>query len=98
MTISPRARPPAPRPAAVGRPVLGALLLIALLAAFPALALLPNDPGSIRVAGVSVLWWYGGVLAPALGWAIAVWCLPPRSSARDPASAADTSVAPPRGP
>jgi hypothetical protein len=30
------------------------------------LALLPGAPGAVRVAGVSVAWWYAGVVGPAL--------------------------------
>lgn len=39
-------------------------LLLALLAGFPVLAALPNDAGAVRVAGLSLLWWYGGLVAP----------------------------------
>lgn len=49
-----------------------ALGLIALYAAFPVIALLPNQIASIRLAGPSLLWWYGGVLAPAVAVLIAV--------------------------
>jgi membrane protein implicated in regulation of membrane protease activity len=69
MTSPPRARPPAV--AAARRQWLAALVLVALLAVFPALALLPLDAASVRVAGVSLLWWYGGVVAPVLGAALA---------------------------
>lgn len=41
-------------------------LLLLLLAGFPAAAALPNDAASVRVAGMSLLWWYGGVVAPVL--------------------------------
>ena len=43
-----------------------AATLLLLLAGFLVLAGLPDDRGSIRVAGVSLLWWYGAVLAPGL--------------------------------
>lgn len=42
----------------------GVVLLSLLLAGFLLLDALPNQVASIRVAGLSVLWWYGGVLAP----------------------------------
>jgi hypothetical protein len=47
-------------------------LLFVLLAGFPLIALLPLEAGSIRVAGLSLLWWYGAVAAPALAWLVAV--------------------------
>ena len=46
-------------------------ILVFLLGAFPALAMLPNDVAGIRVAGVSILWWYGGVVAPLAAAAVA---------------------------
>ncbi len=39
-------------------------VLLVLLAGFPILAALPNDAGAVRVAGLSLLWWYGGLVAP----------------------------------
>lgn len=51
MSISPRA-------------LTGVLLL--LLAGFPVAAALPNDAASVRVAGMSILWWYGGIVAPVI--------------------------------
>lgn len=44
----------------------GVLLLALLLAGFVLLGALPNQVAAIRVAGLSLLWWYGGVLAPVL--------------------------------
>ena len=44
----------------------GVLLLGLLLAGFVLLGALPNQVAAIRVAGLSLLWWYGGVLAPVL--------------------------------
>jgi hypothetical protein len=52
----------------LARPV----LLLLLLAAYPLIGALPSEAGSIRVAGLSVLWWYGAVVAPALAWLTAV--------------------------
>jgi len=55
-TSTPRAR--------TQRAVSRALLVeIALAALIPAL---PGAPGAVRVAGVSLLWWYAGVVAPVL--------------------------------
>ena len=48
------------------------VLLLLLLAAYPLIGALPSEAGSIRVAGLSVLWWYGAVVAPALAWLAAV--------------------------
>ena len=53
------------------RTALPAVLLL-LLAAYPLIGALPSEAGSIRVAGLSVLWWYGAVVAPALAWLAAV--------------------------
>ena len=99
MSSLPRARPPArPRAAAARRPPVGALALILLLVAFPLLALLPNGVAAIRLGGVSLLWWYGGVIAPALGWAAAVWLHPVSEAAGDAVSRGPGSApASPRG-
>jgi len=50
----------------------GIVALLALLLAAPLLALAPAAPGAVRVAGVSLLWWYAGVLAPLLGTALTI--------------------------
>jgi len=74
MTASPHVRPRAPsRRAAAGRPALGAAFLVVLLAVLPCLVLLPGAPGAVRVSGVSLAWWYGGLVAPLLGWVVAIW-------------------------
>jgi hypothetical protein len=44
----------------------GIVVLLVLLLVAPLLALAPAAPGAVRVAGVSVLWWYAGVIAPLL--------------------------------
>ena len=41
-------------------------LLGLVLAGVALLALGPFDVGAVRVAGVSLLWWYGGAVAPVL--------------------------------
>ena len=48
------------------------MLLLLLLAAYPLIGALPSEAGSIRIAGLSLLWWYGAVVAPALAWLAAV--------------------------
>lgn len=56
----------------------GVVLLALLLAGFLLLGALPNQVASIRVAGLSLLWWYGGVLAPVLAVLVAVrWLAEP---------------------
>jgi hypothetical protein len=55
------------------RAALAALLV--LLVGAPLLALAPAAPGAIRVAGVSLLWWYVGIVAPLLATAITVTAL-----------------------
>jgi hypothetical protein len=52
------------------RPAIAALLV--LLIGAPLLALAPAAPGAVRVAGVSVLWWYAALVAPLLATAIAI--------------------------
>ena len=49
--------------------------LLVLLVGAPLLALAPAAPGAIRVAGVSLLWWYVGIVAPLLATAITVTAL-----------------------
>jgi hypothetical protein len=44
----------------------GIAALLVLLVVAPLLALAPAAPGAVRVAGVSLLWWYAGVVGPAL--------------------------------
>ncbi|HET8576301.1 MAG TPA: hypothetical protein VFO18_04335 [Methylomirabilota bacterium] len=53
----------------------GVLVLVLLLAGFPLIAALPYQIGAIRLAGLSLLWWYGGVAAPLAAWLVAVVCL-----------------------
>jgi hypothetical protein len=56
----------------------GVVLLSLLLAGFLLLGALPNQMSSIRVGGLSVLWWYGGVLAPVMGVLVAIrWLADP---------------------
>jgi hypothetical protein len=81
MTIPTEARPRAARDQGTSRGALPAVLLVALLAIYPALDLLPGAPGSVRIGGISVLWWYAGVLAPILGGVVAVGLLPRRAEA-----------------
>ncbi len=50
----------------------GVLALFLLLAGFPLIDALPHKLGAIRVAGLSLLWWYGGVVAPLAAWIVAV--------------------------
>jgi hypothetical protein len=45
----------------------GIAILIALFALGLVLAHAPFDPGSLRLAGVSVLWWYALGAAPLVG-------------------------------
>ena len=45
----------------------GVVLLWLLLAGFLLLGALPNQTASIRLGGLTLLWWYGGVLAPVMG-------------------------------
>jgi hypothetical protein len=40
--------------------------LTSLLVPLLLLALLPGAPGAVRVAGVSLAWWYAGLVGPLL--------------------------------
>jgi hypothetical protein len=56
----------------------GVVLLALLLAGFLLLGALPNQVAAIRVAGLSLLWWYGGVLAPVMAVLVAIrWLAEP---------------------
>jgi hypothetical protein len=53
------------------------VLLLALVAAPPVVALLPYDVGAVRLAGLSLEWWYAGAVAPILAVVIAAISTPP---------------------
>jgi hypothetical protein len=56
----------------------GVVLLTLLLAGFLLLGALPKQVASIRVAGLSLLWWYGGLLAPVMAVLVAIrWLAEP---------------------
>jgi hypothetical protein len=46
--------------------------LLVLLVGAPLLALAPAAPGAVRVAGVSLLWWYAAAVAPVLATGLAI--------------------------
>lgn len=48
----------------------GLLGLLLILAGLPALVLAPLELGAVRIAGVSLGWWYGGVVAPLLAFVL----------------------------
>lgn len=66
MARAPVAPPPAaPRPAAAPARRLGAMLMaLLLLGGLALLAARPGGPGTMRVGGVTLAWWYAGLLAP----------------------------------
>ncbi len=53
----------------------GLLALVLILAALPALFLAPLDVGTVRIAGMSLAWWYGGAVAPLLAILLTLACL-----------------------
>jgi hypothetical protein len=65
----------------------GRVALLVLVAGGLALALAPFDLGALRLAGLSLLWWYVGLLAPAAAAALAAWGLA-RGGGADRAAAA----------
>jgi hypothetical protein len=59
----------------------GVVWLVLLLAGFLLLDTLPGQAGGVRVAGLSLLWWYGGVLAPVTAALVALrWPVEPPSA------------------
>jgi hypothetical protein len=50
----------------------GIAALLVLLAFAPVLALAPAAPGAVRIAGVSLLWWYTGLVAPLAATTLAI--------------------------
>ena len=52
--------------------LMGIAALLVLLAVAPLLALAPAAPGAVRLAGVSVLWWYTGLAAPLAATILAI--------------------------
>ena len=54
----------------------GLFALLLILAALPALFLAPFDLGAVRIAGVSLAWWYGGAVGPLLAFLLTLVCLP----------------------
>ena len=49
----------------------GMVALTSLLVPLLLLTILPGAPGTVRVAGVSLAWWYAGLVAPALAIVVA---------------------------
>ena len=60
------------------------MFLFFLLAGFPVIAALPGQVAVIRLAGLSLLWWYGGVIAPVLACVVAMVGLSGAPSPRRP--------------
>jgi hypothetical protein len=42
------------------------VVLALLLVVAPVVSLLPGAPGVVRVDGITLLWWYAGLVGPAL--------------------------------
>ena len=53
----------------------GPLALLLILAALPALFLAPFDLPAVRIAGVSLAWWYGGAVGPLVAFLLTLVCL-----------------------
>jgi hypothetical protein len=51
------------------------VVLLVLLLGAPLLALAPASPGAVRIGGVSLLWWYAGLVGPVLASAVAIVAL-----------------------
>ena len=54
---------------------IGIAALLVLLAVAPLLALAPAAPGAVRIAGVSLLWWYTALAAPLAATTLAILLL-----------------------
>ena len=48
------------------------VVLIVLLSVTPVVTVLPGSPGSVRVAGVTLLWWYAALIGPLIAAVTAV--------------------------
>jgi hypothetical protein len=48
------------------------VILIVLLSVTPVVTVLPGSPGSVRVAGVTLLWWYAALIGPLIAGVTAV--------------------------
>lgn len=55
-----------------------------ILAGLPLLLLGPLELGAVRIGGVSLAWWYGGLVGPLLALCVTLSCLgaPPDDSDR----------------
>ena len=62
----------------------GIVVILVLLAGGAVLAILPSDVGAVRVAGLSLLWWYAAVVAPVIAVLVTVAVLICFASPRDP--------------
>jgi hypothetical protein len=56
-------------PTTAGRRI-GIVVVLLLLAGAGVLATLPRGAGAMRVGGLSLLWWYAGLVAPAAAVAV----------------------------
>jgi hypothetical protein len=63
------------------------LVLLLVAAGGALLAILPGDPGAIRLGGVSLSWWYAGAVAPLVAAAAALPVLMPDRSETMPVGA-----------
>ena len=64
--------------------------MLVVLAGGAVLAVLPAGVGAVRVAGLSILWWYAALVAPVTGVLVTIVVLFRRASPLGPAA----SVAP----
>jgi ABC-type Co2+ transport system permease subunit len=64
--------------ARIRRTAVAALVFLVALAI--ALPVVPGTPGTLRLGGVSLFWWYGAVAAPLLATLIALGTLRSRSA------------------
>ena len=62
---------------------LGVAILLTLLLFLALLLMAPLKPGAVRVLGVGLAWWYGGVLAPLLAVLTTAVCLGRSENPRD---------------
>jgi hypothetical protein len=53
-----------------GRRIAVVVLVLLLLAPLPVL-LLPSAPGTVRLAGIALVWWYAAAVGPLVGGALA---------------------------
>jgi hypothetical protein len=68
------------------------VVILVLLAGGGVVAFLPSGVGAVRLAGLSLLWWYAAVVAPVIAVLVTVAVLMCFASPGDPVASVPRSV------